>query len=167
MFSDVAQELNVDSVPSDSRSGTSFLEFGGPVGNPRSSYVYLHHQTKPHMKDVFELGTTVPHEEACSQVGTPNYSELGLMEARVLISQLRRIHGPEPTATRIRTIRCQHDFGTYHDVAVEYDDDSTESVDYMLKIESGIPDSWDEQAREELSTQGYFRMMEESQSVAI
>jgi hypothetical protein len=117
------------------------------------------------MRDIFELGTTVPHEEACSQVGTENYTELGLMEARALISQLRRIHGPEPVSTSIRTIRCNHDFGTYHDVAVQYNDDSDESVAYMLKIESGIPDTWDEEARRELNTQGYFQKMEQNQRV--
>jgi hypothetical protein len=35
----------------------------------------------------------------------------------------------------------------------------------MLKIESGIPDTWDEEARMELNTQGYFQKMEQNQRV--
>ena len=119
------------------------------------------------MRDRYELGTTVPHEERCSQVGAPNFTSCSRMEARALISQLRRIHGPEPQGANLRVISCPHDFGTYYDVAVEYQDDSDEAVAYMLKIDGGVPDTWDEQARQELEAQDYFSKMKEDQRVAV
>ena len=119
------------------------------------------------MRDRYELGTTVPHEEQCSQVGAPNFSITSRMEARALISQLRRLHGPEPEGAVLKLISCPHDFGTYYDVAVEYQDDSEEAEAYMLKIDGGVPDTWDEQARKELEAQDYFSKMKEDQRAAI
>ena len=115
------------------------------------------------MRDRYELGTTVPHEEHCSQVGAPNFSITSRMEARALISQLLRIHGPEPQGAVLKIISCPHDFGTYYDVAVEYDDASEEAEAYMLKIDGGVPDNWDEQARKELEAEDYFGKIKEDQ----
>jgi hypothetical protein len=52
-------------------------------------------------------------------------------------------------------IECPHDFGVYHDVAVVYADDDEESVEYRLKVESGIPSEWDEEAKQLLRENGY------------
>lgn len=114
------------------------------------------------MRDVFELGTTVPHDEPCSQVGDPDFYNLSRMEATALINQLRRIHGDEPARTKLKIIQCPHDFGTYVDVAIEYDDDHEESEAYMLKIEGGTPFNWDEEAKKELESKNYFQLLKES-----
>ena len=115
------------------------------------------------MRDRYELGTTVPHDEHCSQVGAPNFSTCSRMEARALISQLRRIHGPEPQGAVLKLISCPHDFGTYYDVAVEYNAALEEAEAYMLKIDGGVPDKWDEQARKELEAEDYFTKIKEDQ----
>ena len=107
------------------------------------------------MRDTFELGTTVPHSEQCAQVGSDNYTSLSRMEANALKAQLIREHGEPPFGTRLRIISCPHDFGTYYDLAIEYMEDDEESVEWMLKIEGGIPDTWDEVAKKELRDQGY------------
>jgi hypothetical protein len=52
-------------------------------------------------------------------------------------------------------ISCPHDFGTYYDVAVIYDDESEESQEWMLKVEGELPMNWDEEAIKELKAQGY------------
>jgi len=107
------------------------------------------------MKDQFELGTTVPHSEGCYQLGEEGFAKFSKIEARALINQMLRILGTPPDRTGLKIISCPHDFGTYYDVAVVYDDDLEESQEWMLKAESGIPDNWDKEAIEELKSQGY------------
>lgn len=107
------------------------------------------------MKEQFELATTVPHDEKCAQVGDPSYQAHSKMEARALINQILRIHGEPPARTGLKIISCPHDFGTYYDVAVIYDSDSEESEDWMLRVESELPENWDAEAIKELKDQGY------------
>jgi|LauGreDrversion4_2_1035121.scaffolds.fasta_scaffold40431_7 hypothetical protein len=107
------------------------------------------------MRDQFELGTTVPHDEPCFQMGENDFSKFSKIEARALINQIIRIIGNPPDRTGLKIISCPHDFGTYYDVAVIYDDDSEESQEWMLKAESGIPCNWDKEAILELKEQGY------------
>jgi hypothetical protein len=107
------------------------------------------------MRDQFEFGTSVPHDEPCIQMGEPDYSRFSKMEARALINQIKREIGQPPYETGFSIISCAHDFGTYYDVAVVYDDDDEESQAYMLKAESAIPSKWDKEAIKELKDQGY------------
>ena len=108
------------------------------------------------MRDRFELATTVPHDEPCSQVGTDGYYKNARLEAQALKSMLLRTLPPPPDDTGIRVIECPHDFGIYLDLAVSYDDDEEESVEWMLKAESGVPANWDEEAIDWLREQGYI-----------
>jgi hypothetical protein len=107
------------------------------------------------MRDQFELSTTVPHEEPCIQLGEENYSKFSRLEAKVLINQIKRTIGEPPARAHLMIIECPHDFGVYHDVAVVYADDDEESVEYRLKVESGIPSEWDEEAKQLLRENGY------------
>lgn len=107
------------------------------------------------MRDQFELGTTVPHDEPCSQMGDANFASYSKMEARALMNQILRTFGQPPERTSLRMIACPHDFGTYYDVAVVYDDDSAESQEWMLKVEGELPCNWDSEAIKELKAQGY------------
>ncbi len=107
------------------------------------------------MRDQFELGTTVPHDEQCSQMGDANFASYSKMEARALMNQILRTLGDPPARTGLKMISCPHDFGTYYDVAVIYDDELEESQEWMLKVESELPLNWDEEARNELKAQGY------------
>jgi hypothetical protein len=75
------------------------------------------------MRDQFELATTVPSDEPCVQIGEDNYSKWSRLEAYTLIEQLIRQLGEPPSLTFFKVISCSHDFGTYYDVAIVYDDD--------------------------------------------
>lgn len=107
------------------------------------------------MKDQFELATTVPNEEPCFQLGQPNYEKFGRIEARAFINQLLRMFGEPPFGCGFKIISCAHDFGTYYDVALVYDDESDEAQEWMLKVEGGLPENWDGEAKKELKENDY------------
>lgn len=88
-------------------------------------------------------------------MGDANFASYSKMEARALMSQINRTFGEPPARTGLKMISCPHDFGTYYDVAVIYDDDSEESQEWMLKVEGELPCNWDEEAIKELKEGGY------------
>ena len=72
-------------------------------------------------------------------------------ECRAFIGQLRRQFGVEPTdSTRLIVKSNPHDFGTYHEVAVCFDEDDEAAVEYAYKLEGSLPEYWDDEARVEL-----------------
>lgn len=107
------------------------------------------------MQDSFELGTTVPHDELCAQMGSDTYYNDSNAEVIALIDMIERTIGNPPPGTRLKKISCPHDFGTYYDISVVYDPDDEESEEYMLQVESNLPYEWDEKAKEVLKTLGY------------
>ena len=80
---------------------------------------------------------------------------------------MNRIVGEGPGGAHLKTISCPHDFGSYTDVAVSYDDEVDEERDWMLKCEANTPFKWDEQAVKELTEVDYFQLLEESKSVEV
>ena len=107
------------------------------------------------MQDSFELGTTVPLDEHCAQLGSPTYYKDSNAEAIALIDMIERTIGKPPAGTRLKKIACPHDFGTYYDISVIYDPNDEESEEYMLQVESNLPDRWDKKAIEVLEILGY------------
>lgn len=92
----------------------------------------------------------VPNDEECAQVGSEGYAGRASRECRAYINQLRRVFGLEPDGVRLKKMSFPHDYGTYHEVAVEYDETITgEEMTYVKKIENGC-DEWDETAKMEL-----------------
>ena len=97
------------------------------------------------MKDYLELGPT-PCGESCEQLG-PTYN-LGRAKAELTtyLHQLQRLF---PLATfQIKSF--PHDFGTYKEVAVIFDDENAEQVDLAYEIEASFPEYWDDEAKSEL-----------------
>ena len=93
-------------------------------------------------RDHIELGT-VPWGESCVQVQSGvDYLPAMRAECRRFIELLRRVHGPEPEGARLRIQSNPHDFGTYLDVVCDFDDDFPESVEYALKLEGNVPETW-------------------------
>ena len=88
-------------------------------------------------------------------MGNENYAKFSRLEAKVLIDQIKRTVGEPPIKAHLIIINCPHDFGTYHDVAVVYDDEDDEASDYMLKVESQLPHKWDDSAKKLLTENGY------------
>ena len=103
----------------------------------------------------FQLGTTVPHEEPCVQLGRPNYSAYSKMEANILMKQIVRELGTPPDGCSMKIIGCKHDFGIYYDVALVYNPENEEHVQWMLKVEGELPSHWDYESKVELSKEGY------------
>jgi hypothetical protein len=99
--------------------------------------------------DTMNMGPT-PCDEPCQQVPYDNPG-LAMAECRAYINQLRRINGDPPTGVRFKISRNPHDFGTYHEAAVEYDDQYKEQVEYALKVEANLPSHWDNEAEWELA----------------
>ena len=101
-----------------------------------------------HLEKLY-LGSTPP-EEACAQVGQPNYREQALKECRAYIRQLARHFGEPPPGTRFALSRETHDFGSYFEVVVWYDPEDETSREFALRVDDNLPARWDAQAWEEL-----------------
>src|SRR6516164_8498729 len=102
------------------------------------------------MRDYMDIGA-VPYDEACQQVGTPNYDPMkARKECRVFKNMLRRVFGEPPEGARLRVKGHEHDFGIYHSVAVVFDTDNEAAVEYAFKVERETPAKWDDKALAEL-----------------
>jgi hypothetical protein len=102
------------------------------------------------MKDFIDAGCS-PTGENCAQVGSDDYHQRARRECRAYIAQLRRLFGIEPDGAHL-SVKCNpHDFGSYLSVVCHYDDHLPASVEYAFRCESESPETWDEQARQELA----------------
>ena len=108
------------------------------------------------MLETFELGTTTPYDEPCAQLGSEGYYTKAQQEIRAFVGQLKRLTGQPPANANFKMIQCPHDFGTYLDLVLVYDEDDEDQVEWMLKVESLIPANWDQAAIGELNEGGYF-----------
>ena len=102
------------------------------------------------MRDYLSIGST-PSDESCAQVGSDRYSRASRYECRAFVNQLRRVFGEEPDGAYIKVKSFPHDFGTYKEVVVEYEEGNPEALEYALKIEGDTPLEWDDEARRELA----------------
>ena len=107
------------------------------------------------MKDYLELSPT-PTDEPCAMLGTEGYSQRARLECRVFIHQLERTF-PEAIAAGLyfRIKANGHDFGTYYEVQVIYNDEDPIQTDLAYTIEGELPEHWDNDARNELAAHGY------------
>ena len=109
--------------------------------------------------DEITLGAT-PAEENCAQVGSDNYYERARTECTVYRRQLLRMfkaeHNPNgedwglPEGCSLRIASHAHDFGSYHEVAIRYNDDFPAAVEAAFWFDANLPGHWDEEARKEL-----------------
>ncbi len=98
-----------------------------------------------------EIGP-VPGEESCAQVGNPDYTEASLRECEVFQRMLYRLFPiPEgiPVAYVGRT--HPHDFGSYREVSIRYDETNGAAVDFAYQVELSVPSNWDAIAQYELA----------------
>jgi hypothetical protein len=101
------------------------------------------------MIDELFLSTT-PVDEPCAQVGQQDYHHRTRLEARAFIGQLLRQFGEPPPGAWYKVRACAHDFGTYHELVVRFDEASEEAVAFAYRLEDELPLHWDDQARQEL-----------------
>jgi len=101
------------------------------------------------MIDYLIIGVS-PCEEDCSHVGSQDYPERSRRECQVFLYQLKRQFRDPPTGARLIIKTFQHDFGSYREVCVEFDDTIREASEYAFKLEGKTPQRWDETAKKEL-----------------
>ena len=101
------------------------------------------------MKDYMTLGP-VPCDEPCAQVGQDDYPEQSRKECRAYVAQLHRHFGEPPEGAYFAVKSFPHDFGSYREVCVVFDDENEKAREFAYKCEAETPAEWDAQARQEL-----------------
>jgi hypothetical protein len=89
------------------------------------------------------LGCSTPYDEECAQVGEEGYRERAMGEIRRLREGLEILF-PPPEGARFRTESNGHDFGTYYELGVVFDDERDDHLTWYEEIEEGIPATWKE-----------------------
>lgn len=96
------------------------------------------------MREYIELGST-PAAEDCAQVGAPDYYDRMREETRRYIEQLyNRFTQAASYGCAFVRKSFPHDFGTYHEVCISYDDDNEDSIEFAYFVEENIPEHWDD-----------------------
>jgi hypothetical protein len=94
-------------------------------------------------KDVVYLGCA-PAEEECAQVGSPDYEDRAKRECLAYIEAIRAVCGPEPEGAKLKIKRDIHDFGSYLEVACEYDTENRTAAEYAARCDDHAPTTWAE-----------------------
>jgi len=99
------------------------------------------------MTDYLNIGST-PHDEPCASI-TDN---MHYIEAKVFAKQIERAY-PPVFGARVKVKWFDHDFGSYAEACIVYNDTNDEACDYAYHVESD-PDNklqkWDSEALAEL-----------------
>ena len=101
------------------------------------------------MVDYLNIGPA-PCEEDCAQVGSPDYTKRSRKECRAFLNQLERQFGEPPDGAYLTIKTFPHDFGSYREVCVAFDDNDQEATHYAFKLEGETPARWDEDAKKEV-----------------
>ena len=97
------------------------------------------------MTETMELGPT-PSGESCLQLGAPDYSPEGAkQECRKYVKFLEARFPEAPD------FRCSfkikgfpHDFGTYYEVIIVFNDEDERASAFAYFVEANIPEYWSE-----------------------
>ena len=93
------------------------------------------------MRDYLEIGL-VPGNEPCPQIGSETYAEDARAAGKRFIELIIEKLGEPPSGSSLRVKAFPHDFGTYHEVVVYFDDSERETIDYAFKVEAEAPSTW-------------------------
>ena len=102
------------------------------------------------MRDSLSICCT-PYGEECEQLGRDYRPHIAMAECRAFLKQIRRVCGEEPEGARLRISSNPHDFGTYHEVEVVFNNDNEKATTYAYDVESADLESWDDEAKKELA----------------
>jgi hypothetical protein len=100
------------------------------------------------MTDYLEIGST-PAEEECEQLGPGYRPDVARAECRLYIRAIKQVCGEPPEGARFIIRSNPHDSGTYHEVAVKFDENNEEARNYAFKCESDAPGEWPENLKGE------------------
>ena len=105
---------------------------------------------KQKMNDHLEIGPS-PYGENCAQVGDENFRLRASDEMNVYINQLNRMFGnliKDNRSIYFSKKWFPHDFGTYGEVVINFDDEK--DYDVIYEIERNLPEYWDDEAKKQL-----------------
>jgi hypothetical protein len=92
-----------------------------------------------------------PCEESCAQVGAADYEERSIIECLVFMRMLKRLFPlAEHVPAKFISQTSPHDFGSYREVCVRFDDGNSEAFDYAYQVEANTPAKWDPIAHYEI-----------------
>jgi hypothetical protein len=94
------------------------------------------------MKDHVNIGP-VPCNEDCIQVGEENYQARSRTESLRFLKLIQEVCGPEPENAKLVIKSFPHDFGSYIEVCVEFNDEDEQAIDYAYHCEAHAPANWD------------------------
>lgn len=97
------------------------------------------------MRDYLNIGCN-PAEEPCVNVGEDNYMSRARAECRRFAELIQKKFGPPPGTAAIIIKSFPHDFGSYLEVCISYDDDDIEGVEYAYAVEAHAPQTWSDDA---------------------
>lgn len=89
------------------------------------------------MRDYISIGST-PCNEDCAQVGDEGYSAKARAECARYIAALKAHYGNPPDGASYSIKAFPHDFGSYYEVVINYDDSIEAHVDYAFNVECGL-----------------------------
>ncbi len=93
----------------------------------------------------------VPTDESAAQVGRSDYDEQSLRQCQAFKRMLERLHPVPADCSAALVIKSfPHDFGSYREVCVRYDDSDPVATDYAYGLENNTPAQWDATASYEL-----------------
>ena len=96
------------------------------------------------MFDYIELGPT-PYGEDCAQVGSDDYSSKIKVETKRYVEQLeKRFPQLGEAHCTLRVKGFPHDFGTYHEVCIVYNEDDAIAVNFAYFVDSNLPEFWND-----------------------
>lgn len=102
--------------------------------------------------ETITLGSS-PWGEDCAQTAHAGYDARAQIECAEFAKQLRRhaaASGVDLAGVTLMTVPHPHDFGTYYEVSVEFDEKDKAQVDAAYWLEGKTPENWDDVAREAL-----------------
>ncbi len=92
-----------------------------------------------------------PCEETCAQVGSSDYDTRSRRECLVFRRMLERLFPlADDVPARFAVLSSPHEFGTYREVSVHYEDSDARACDHAYAVEANTPAQWDAIARYEL-----------------
>ena len=98
-------------------------------------------------RDTLSIGST-PYGEDCAQVGSTeyDYATRARAECKAFMQQIAK-HYPEPDNGYLKIKANPHDFGTYHELVIVYDD---QALDELSKSNPALLDRfWEWEAEAE------------------
>ena len=109
------------------------------------------------MRDYLDLAPT-PVNEPCAMVeSTGEYLLRMRVECRAFAHQLERVFPQAIEAgCSFRVKSNPHEFGSYLEVQVCFNDNDEAQTHWAFMIENDLPETWDDQARAELAAAGYL-----------